>query len=158
MCDTVNLKPILLKVRRLRPSTLVMLNWPTISLILALLQLVRFQTLLPSLLGTPLSRAHITWEVHEGTRGPYPSKRPTLPKDIHSSSPLDSVSLIHIFLQYGLAFLLVTVVCVNLTIPVWYFQPSKLTAGDKIPPYAVLSHTWGPDGKELTYEDVSKGF
>jgi hypothetical protein len=30
-------------------------------------------------------------------------------------------------------------------------------SSDKIPPYAILSHTWGPDGTEITYEDVSKG-
>ncbi|KAF2193470.1 HET-domain-containing protein [Zopfia rhizophila CBS 207.26] len=30
-------------------------------------------------------------------------------------------------------------------------------SGDKIPPYATLSHTWGPAGSEVTYEDVSKG-
>jgi hypothetical protein len=28
---------------------------------------------------------------------------------------------------------------------------------DKIPPYAILSHTWGPDSSEVTYEDISKG-
>ena len=26
--------------------------------------------------------------------------------------------------------------------------------GEKIPKYAILSHTWGPDGTEVTYEDV----
>jgi hypothetical protein len=31
----------------------------------------------------------------------------------------------------------------------------KSVFGDKIPPYAILSHTWGPDGSEVTYEDVS---
>jgi Heterokaryon incompatibility protein (HET) len=26
-----------------------------------------------------------------------------------------------------------------------------------IPEYAILSHTWGPDGEEVTYEDMMKG-
>jgi hypothetical protein len=30
-------------------------------------------------------------------------------------------------------------------------------AGDKIPKYSILSHTWGPDGEEVTFEDVVKG-
>src|ERR1700712_4502128 len=25
---------------------------------------------------------------------------------------------------------------------------------DNIPPYAILSHTWGPDGEEVTFEDL----
>jgi hypothetical protein len=29
--------------------------------------------------------------------------------------------------------------------------------GDEIPPYATLSHTWGPKGSEVTYEDIVKG-
>ena len=29
--------------------------------------------------------------------------------------------------------------------------------GDKIPPYAILSHTWGLDDDEVTYKDVTKG-
>jgi hypothetical protein len=29
--------------------------------------------------------------------------------------------------------------------------------GDNIPPYAILSHTWGPDGDEVTFNDVSEG-
>lgn len=36
----------------------------------------------------------------------------------------------------------------------------SLTGGDlteDIPPYAILSHTWGPDDQELTLQDVVKG-
>jgi len=29
--------------------------------------------------------------------------------------------------------------------------------GDEIPSYATLSHTWGPKGSEVTYEDIVKG-
>jgi hypothetical protein len=29
--------------------------------------------------------------------------------------------------------------------------------GDEIPLYAILSHTWGPKGSEVTYEDIVKG-
>jgi hypothetical protein len=29
--------------------------------------------------------------------------------------------------------------------------------GGNIPPYAILSHTWGLDEDELTYKDVTKG-
>jgi hypothetical protein len=29
--------------------------------------------------------------------------------------------------------------------------------GDKIPRYAILSHTWGADGEEATYEDLRRG-
>jgi hypothetical protein len=29
--------------------------------------------------------------------------------------------------------------------------------GDTIPPYAILSHTWGADGEEVTYEDLTRG-
>src|SRR5271163_802044 len=28
---------------------------------------------------------------------------------------------------------------------------------DKIPRYAILSHTWGADGEEVTYEDLTRG-
>jgi hypothetical protein len=28
--------------------------------------------------------------------------------------------------------------------------------GDEIPPYAILSHTWGADEDEVTYQDVMK--
>jgi hypothetical protein len=30
-------------------------------------------------------------------------------------------------------------------------------SGDNVPEYAILSHTWGPDGEEVTYEDLLKG-
>jgi hypothetical protein len=37
-------------------------------------------------------------------------------------------------------------------------EPSLINrAGDKIPEYAILSHTWGPDGDEFTYEDLTQG-
>ena len=26
--------------------------------------------------------------------------------------------------------------------------------GDDIPPYAILSHTWGADGEEVTFKDL----
>jgi hypothetical protein len=29
--------------------------------------------------------------------------------------------------------------------------------GDEIPPYAILSHTWGPDNEEVTFEDMING-
>lgn len=29
--------------------------------------------------------------------------------------------------------------------------------GDKIPEYAILSHTWGADGEEVTFKDLMKG-
>jgi hypothetical protein len=29
--------------------------------------------------------------------------------------------------------------------------------GDKIPRYAILSHTWGADGEEVTYKDLTRG-
>jgi hypothetical protein len=29
--------------------------------------------------------------------------------------------------------------------------------GKEIPPYAILSHTWGPDGNEVTFKDLMKG-
>ena len=28
---------------------------------------------------------------------------------------------------------------------------------DNIPPYAILSHTWGPDHEEVTFKDIYKG-
>src|SRR3569833_4019459 len=28
---------------------------------------------------------------------------------------------------------------------------------DKTPPYAILSHTWGPDAEELTFQDIKQG-
>jgi hypothetical protein len=30
-------------------------------------------------------------------------------------------------------------------------------SGDSTPEYAILSHTWGPDGEEVTYEDLKTG-
>jgi hypothetical protein len=29
--------------------------------------------------------------------------------------------------------------------------------GDNIPRYAILSHTWGADGEEITFKDLMKG-
>ena len=38
------------------------------------------------------------------------------------------------------------------------FSFTKEFAGDDaIPRYAILSHTWGPDDEEVTFEDLSKG-
>ena len=34
---------------------------------------------------------------------------------------------------------------------------TKDLAGDNIPPYAILSHTWGPDTKEVTFRDLVDG-
>jgi hypothetical protein len=31
------------------------------------------------------------------------------------------------------------------------------TGDDQIPPYAILSHTWGPDNEEVTFEDIVNG-
>ena len=28
---------------------------------------------------------------------------------------------------------------------------------DQIPPYAILSHTWGPNEEEVTFEDILNG-
>ena len=33
----------------------------------------------------------------------------------------------------------------------------EFTGDDAIPRYAILSHTWGPDDEEVTFEDLSKG-
>ena len=30
-------------------------------------------------------------------------------------------------------------------------------SGDDIPPYAILSHTWGADSEEVTFKDIVKG-
>jgi len=44
-----------------------------------------------------------------------------------------------------------------------YSETGKLSitesfaAGDPIPPYAILSHTWGPDTEEVTFDDVASG-
>ena len=32
-----------------------------------------------------------------------------------------------------------------------------LVGDDIIPPYAILSHTWGPDTAEVTFEDMTNG-
>ncbi|KAF2466532.1 uncharacterized protein BDR25DRAFT_306066 [Lindgomyces ingoldianus] len=32
-----------------------------------------------------------------------------------------------------------------------------LVGHDSIPPYAILSHTWGPDKEEVTFEDITNG-
>jgi Heterokaryon incompatibility protein (HET) len=32
-----------------------------------------------------------------------------------------------------------------------------LVGDDRIPPYAILSHTWGSDTNEVTFEDVANG-
>ena len=37
-------------------------------------------------------------------------------------------------------------------------EPSLIErSGDNIPAYGILSHTWGADSEEITYEDLSKG-
>jgi hypothetical protein len=33
----------------------------------------------------------------------------------------------------------------------------KFTGIDQIPPYAILSHTWGQDNEEVTFEDIMNG-
>jgi hypothetical protein len=37
------------------------------------------------------------------------------------------------------------------------FSLTKDLVGDNIPPYAILSHTWGPDTEEVTFEDLVDG-
>ncbi|PMD33596.1 HET-domain-containing protein [Hyaloscypha variabilis F] len=37
------------------------------------------------------------------------------------------------------------------------FRLTKDLGKDDIPPYAILSHTWGDDDQEVAYEDLSKG-
>ena len=37
----------------------------------------------------------------------------------------------------------------------WDTLPGKYS-GDEVPLYATLSHTWGPKGSEVTYEDIVK--
>ena len=32
-----------------------------------------------------------------------------------------------------------------------------LVGDDTIPPYAILSHTWGADAEEVTFEDITNG-
>jgi hypothetical protein len=38
-----------------------------------------------------------------------------------------------------------------------YILTSRFVEGDTIPPYAILSHTWGKDGEEVTFQDVTNG-
>jgi hypothetical protein len=38
-----------------------------------------------------------------------------------------------------------------------YSFTKHLTDNDVIPPYAILSHTWGSDGDEVTFEDIVNG-
>ena len=33
----------------------------------------------------------------------------------------------------------------------------EFISDDQIPPYAILSHTWGPDNEEVTFEDIDNG-
>jgi hypothetical protein len=38
------------------------------------------------------------------------------------------------------------------------FSLTENLVGDKaIPPYAILSHTWGADAEEITFEDITNG-
>jgi hypothetical protein len=37
------------------------------------------------------------------------------------------------------------------------FRLTKDLSKDDVPPYAILSHTWGDDDQEVAYEDLSKG-
>lgn len=37
------------------------------------------------------------------------------------------------------------------------FRMTKDLGKDDVPPYAILSHTWGDDDQEVTYEDLSRG-
>jgi hypothetical protein len=32
-----------------------------------------------------------------------------------------------------------------------------LAGDDPIPPYAILSHAWGPDNEEVTFKDITNG-
>jgi hypothetical protein len=38
-----------------------------------------------------------------------------------------------------------------------FILTKELTCEDQIPPYAILSHTWGPDNEEVTFEDIVNG-
>lgn len=38
-----------------------------------------------------------------------------------------------------------------------HFKVSLVEFYSDIPPYAILSHTWGPDDQEVTYSDVAHG-
>jgi hypothetical protein len=37
------------------------------------------------------------------------------------------------------------------------FSLTKDFVGDNIPKYAILSHTWGEDTEEVTFEDMTNG-
>src|SRR5262245_51862155 len=38
-----------------------------------------------------------------------------------------------------------------------YSLTHDMFSEDMIPPYAILSHTWGPDAEEVTFKDVTNG-
>ncbi|KAF2726974.1 HET-domain-containing protein, partial [Polyplosphaeria fusca] len=38
-----------------------------------------------------------------------------------------------------------------------YYITKSFTKDKAIPPYAILSHTWGADGDEVTFEDLNNG-
>jgi hypothetical protein len=37
------------------------------------------------------------------------------------------------------------------------FRLTKDLCKDEVPPYVILSHTWGDNDQEVAYEDLSKG-
>ena len=37
------------------------------------------------------------------------------------------------------------------------FSLTKNFVGDDVPPYAILSHTWGEDHEEVSFKDVTIG-
>ena len=37
------------------------------------------------------------------------------------------------------------------------FTVTKDLVNGDIPPYAILSHTWGPDSEEVTFTDLAEG-
>ena len=38
-----------------------------------------------------------------------------------------------------------------------YLGFTRDLSSDEIPPYAISSHTWGADGDEVTFQDVTNG-
>ena len=38
-----------------------------------------------------------------------------------------------------------------------FILTDNLVDDEAIPPYAILSHTWGPDADEVTFEDLKNG-
>ncbi|KAF2678149.1 heterokaryon incompatibility [Lentithecium fluviatile CBS 122367] len=39
----------------------------------------------------------------------------------------------------------------------WYHLTKGFASDEALPPYAILSHTWGADSDEVTFDDLSNG-